>query len=221
MSSALYDSISRIARHEASARAIAAVGKVVDTFGNSGSGPDADHAVSVELRDSGLVLPRVPLAVGVMGFAALPAVDDLVLVLFANGDYHSPIIVGRLYNSEQDPPEHADGEIVLALPSGSSSPKLTLKVTGDTPHAEIKLPGDVLVDLQEDVIKLKAGSTEISIDGSGGGRVEVKAGGSKITVKSDGDISLSTSTKLKLEATEIEIKGSGRVKISGGMVEIN
>jgi phage baseplate assembly protein gpV len=218
MSSALYDSITRIARHETAARSIAAVGRVVDVFPNQGL---PDHAVSVELRDTGLVLPQVPVAVGVMGFAAIPAVDELVVVVFAGGDLNAPLVVGRLYNSEQDPPEHAEGEIVLALPSGVAQPKLSLKVTGDAPHAEIKLPGDVLVDLAEDVIQLKAGSTQVTVEGSGGGRVEVKAGSSTITVKADGDISLSTSTKLKLEASEIEIKGSAKVKISGGLVEIN
>jgi phage baseplate assembly protein gpV len=215
---ALYDSISRIARHEAQARAIAAVGRVVDIFPNQGQ---PDHAVTVELRDSGQVLPQVPIAVGVMGFAAIPAIDDLVLVVFADGDLNAPVVIGRLYHPDQDPPEHADGEIVLALPSGEAQPKLSLKVTGETPQVELKLPGEVVVDLQEDVIQLKAGSTQVTVEGSGGGRVEVKAGGSTITVKSDGDISLSTSTKLKLEASEVEIKGSGKVKISGGLVEIN
>jgi len=218
VSGALYDSIARIARHEVRAQATAAVGRVVDVFPNSGQ---ADHAVSVELRDSRQVLPRVPVAVGVMGFAAIPAIDDLVVVVFSGGDMNAPVVVGRLYHPDQDPPEHAEGEIVLALPSGESSPKLKLKVTGETPQITLELPGDVKVDLQEDTLLLQAGSTQVTLDGGGGGRIEVKAGGSTVTVKADGDISLKTDTKLKLEASEIEIKGSGKVKISGGMVEIN
>ena len=93
MSSALYDSVARIARHEVNTRATAGVGRVVDIHPADGALPD--HAVTVKMRDSGLVLPRVPVAVGVMGFAAIPAVDDLVVVLYLEGDYNAPVVVGR------------------------------------------------------------------------------------------------------------------------------
>ena len=218
MSASLYDSIARIARHEANAHLVAAVGRVVDVFDNQGQ---PDHAVSVELRDTGLVLPRVPVAVGLLGFAAIPAIDDLVMVVFLGGDVNAPVVVGRLYDDQQNPPKHTDGQIILALPSGAGDPKLDLKVEGDVPKIQLELPGDVLIELLEEKVSLKVGDLQVSLDGAGGGRVEVKAGGSTLTMKKDGDISLSSNTKLKLEATEIEISGNAKVKISGGMVEIN
>ena len=76
----LFDGISRIARHEAAARPVASVGVVTSIFGNDGTSPD--HAVSVKLRESGLVLPRVPVSVGAFGVAAIPSVGELVLVTF-------------------------------------------------------------------------------------------------------------------------------------------
>ncbi len=219
MSSALYESIARIARHEVAGKAVAAVGRVTDVFPSGG--PQADHAVSVELRDSGLVLPRVPVAVGVMGFAAIPAVDDLVVVLFAEGDHNAPVVVGRLYHPDEDPPEHGEGEIVLRLPSRMADKKLSLVVDSKAPKIELDLPGDVKVELAEEKVQIAVGGVKVSLEGAGGGRAEVAAGGSKVTIKKDGDVTISSATKLKLEAPQIEISGSGKVTVKGGLVEIN
>src|SRR5690242_8075191 len=67
----------QIARHEIMQRSAAYLGTVKSVQG----GPD-DHSCTVELRESRIVLPNVPIAVGFMGFAALPAEGDLVVVLF-------------------------------------------------------------------------------------------------------------------------------------------
>ena len=180
MSAALFDSISRIARHEASARAIAGIGRVTDIFPSDGALPD--HAVTIEMRDSGLILPRVSIAVGAMGFAAIPAVDDLVLVVFAEGDFNAPVVVGRLYHPDQEPPEHAEDEIVLRLPSGAPEPKFDLVVAGKAPSLILKLPGDTEIDVLEEKVLIKAGAMQVSVDRSGrrtgrsrGGRLEAHA----------------------------------------------
>jgi uncharacterized protein involved in type VI secretion and phage assembly len=219
MNTALYDSIARIARHEAGARAVAGVGRVVDLFPAGGAQPD--HAVSVEMRDSGLVLPRVPIAVGAMGFAAIPAIDDLVIVVFADGDYNAPVVIGRLYHPDQEPPEHADGEIVLRLPSGSSEPKLNLEIVGETPSLKLELPEDVSIEVGQEKVLIRVGEMHLSVESSGGGRAEVAAGGSKITLKQDGDVTIEAANKLTLKGTEIDISGSAKVSISGANVEVN
>ena len=219
MSDTLYDAVARIAGHEARSRAIAAVGRVTDAF-PAGGGP-ADHAVSVELRDSGLTLPRVPIAVGVLGFAAIPAVGDLVLVAFAQGDPNAPYVVGRLYHPDEEPPEHGEGEVVLRLPSRTSSKKVELVVKGDAPSVELTLPGDVTVKVLEEKVSLAVGSIEVALDGGGGGTLDVKAGGAALRLKQDGDISLKTTGKLNLEATEVSIKGSGKVSVKGAVLELN
>jgi uncharacterized protein involved in type VI secretion and phage assembly len=216
---ALYSSISRIARHEASARAIAGVGKVTGIHPNEAA--PADHAVSVQLRDSGIILNRVPIAVGAMGFAAIPAVDDLVVIVFLEGDYHSPVVVGRLYHPDQEPPKHKDGQMVLRLPSGASKPDLECEITGDPPAVKLALPGDVLIEVVKEKITLAVGEIKATLDGAGGGRMELAAGSSKITMKKDGDVTVKAAGKLKLEATEIEIAGQAKVKVSGGVVEMN
>ncbi len=224
MSDALYESIARIARHESGARAIAGIGKVTNVF--PADGPTPDYAVTVELRDQGLVLPRVPVAAGMLGTAAIPAVDELVVVLFMDGDYNAPVVVGRLYHPDQNPPEHKEGQLVLALPSGSDDPALKFVLEGDKPSIKLELTSTPvsleIVDKKVEII-LGQGSDEIhvSLQTSGGGRAEIAAGQSKITLKNNGDITVSAGGKLKLEGTEIEIAGSAKVKVSGGQVEIN
>jgi uncharacterized protein involved in type VI secretion and phage assembly len=221
VSSALFDNVSRIARHEANARATAGVGKVTEIYPSDGAAPD--YAATVEMRDSGLVLPKVPVAAGVLGTAAIPAVGEMVVVLFMDGDYNAPVIVGRLYHPDQDPPQHGVGQIVLALPSGAGDPNLSLEVDGGKPSVKFELPGgEVLIEIVEKKVLIQVGEVAITVQGSGGGRAEIAAGGSKITLKQDGEVTISaSSSKLTLEANEIEIAGSSSVKISGAQVDIN
>jgi uncharacterized protein involved in type VI secretion and phage assembly len=216
----LYESISRIARHEAERFALAAVGKVTATFPASAGSTPADHAVTVQLRDSGLILPRVPIAVGLMGFAALPALDDLVLLVFMHGDYNAPVVVGRLYNAGQDPPEHGTDNIVLRLPSPAGD-KLNLEVAGQTPTINLTMGRDVTIAVDDQQIQLQAGQVALTVTSAGGGRAEISAGGSKIVLKQDGDVAIESATKLSLKAPEIEIAGQAKVKVSGAQVEIN
>jgi hypothetical protein len=219
MSAALFDSIARIARHESSARAAAGAGRVTDLF--PGDGPLLDHAVTVEMRNSGLVLPRVPIAVGAMGFAAIPAVDDLVVVVFLEGDYNAPVVVGRLYHPERNPPTHAENELVLRLPSGAQKPDFELVIDGSAPSLKLTLPGNSELRIEEENIVARVGGVQLTITGAGDGRAEIAAGSSKLIMKKDGDITLSTSGKLKLEGAEVEIAGSAKVKINGATVELN
>ncbi|WOD39719.1 phage baseplate assembly protein V [Nodosilinea sp. E11] len=221
MSTALYDSIARIARYEANARGVAAVGRVVSQLAAAEGAPSPDHGVTVELRDSGLVLPRVPIAVGALGFAAMPAVDDLVVVLFLDGDVNAPVVVGRLYHPDQNPPVHDNGQLVLHLPSGDSSPKLKLEVKGDTPSIRCELPDNVTLEILKDKVQVTVGEVQLSLQSSGGGRAEVAAGGSKITLKQDGNIVVKAAGDLVLEGTNVEISGSGNVKLRGAKVEVN
>ncbi|HEX8001076.1 MAG TPA: hypothetical protein VF519_00105 [Mycobacteriales bacterium] len=219
MTTGLVDAVARIARHEAAARATAAVGVVTDV--HPGTLVAKDHAVTVRLRDSGLVLPKVPVAVGLLGFAAIPAVDDLVLVLFADGDRHAAFVVGRLYHPDADAPDHAEGEAVLRLPPGNGTPDLELVVTGDPPKVDLTLPGDVRVEIEDGAVRIAVGALTANLDSAGGGRVEVAAGGSSVTLKQDGDVTVKAAGNLTLEGTEVRVKGAAKVKIEGALVEIN
>ncbi len=214
----LFEGVARIVRHEIAARPIAAAGVVTAVFAHEAT---PDHAVSVRLRDTGLVLPRVPVAVGALGFAAIPAVDDLVIVLFLEGDFDAAVVVGRLYHPDLDPPKHKPGQFALRLPPGEASPKLECEIEGDPARVMLKLPGEVTVEIVEETVTIAVGEIEVKLMAAGGGRLEAKAGGAALTIKKDGDISLKTTGKLSLEGSEVEIKGQSKVKVSAAMIELN
>ncbi len=219
MSTLLYNSIARIARHEVNRKNIAAIGVVMETFG--GDGAQKDHAVSVKLRDTNIMLPKVPIAVNVMGFAALPAVGDLVIILFINGDQNAPVVAGCLYNSDKEPPKHTDGEINLKLPAGSDEGDLNLTIKGEEPSLKLTLPAEVEISAIEGALNFKVGKISVGLTASGGGLAEIAAGGSTITIKQDGDIIISAQGKLNLEGQEVSIKGQAGVLINGAKVEVN
>jgi phage baseplate assembly protein gpV len=213
----LYDSIARIARHEAHARSIAAVAEVTNV--HPADGAVADHAVTIRLRESGLALPRVPIAVGVLGFAAIPAVGDLVVVVFADGDLHNPVVIGRLYRSEVAPPQHKEGQIVLRLPSPSSSPTLNFEITTAPPTVKVTLPDDVLFELTGSMVHAKAGDAELTLDARG--RIEAKVGDASITMKKDGTVQVKAKDFSVTASGNLELKASGSVKVKGATVELN
>ena len=111
--------------------------------------------------------------------------------------------------------------MVLRLPSGGSTPDLECEITGDPPAVKLTLPGDVLIEVVKEKVTVGVGEIKATLDGAGGGRMELAAGSSKIVMKKDGDVTVKAAGKLKLEATEIEIAGQAKVKVSGGIVEMN
>ncbi|HVF14082.1 MAG TPA: phage baseplate assembly protein V [Acidimicrobiales bacterium] len=219
MTNHLYDAVARVARHEVGARPTAAVGEVTDV--HTRAGPSVDHAVTVKLRDRGLVLPKVPIVVGALGLVATPAVGDLVLVVFAEGDLHAPVVVGRLYHSDLAPPEHADGQVVLVLPPGSASPALKAIVDGGAPSVELEVGSRTKVKITDGVVEVTAGDATVTIDATGSGEVKVAAGQASVTLAGKGDVTVEAANALTLKATTIEIKASATVKITGAKVDIN
>jgi uncharacterized protein involved in type VI secretion and phage assembly len=217
----LFDGIARIARHEAAARPVASAAVVTSIYASDGSS-SPDHAVSVKLRESGLVLPRVPIAVGAFGLAAIPSVGELVLVTFLEGDYNAPVVIGRLYHPDQNPPKHDEQQIVLRLPSGSDDPDLNCEIDSDPVKVTLTLPGDVSLEIKEDTVTVAAGDIKLTLNASGGGSFSAEAASTSITLKKDGDVAISSQQgKITLDGTEIDIKATGKVKITGATVEIN
>jgi uncharacterized protein involved in type VI secretion and phage assembly len=224
----LVHTIQKIARHEAEQFAAPALAVVKSVHGSNGA---SDYACTVQLRDSGIVLPRVPIATPVIGHASLPREHDLVLVAFAGGDLHAPVVIGRLYNEEVAPPKNAAGDFVTILPGDEDDPnkRLELRVTtpGDgTRSVAIKLAGNsVSVELTFDdqSIKFAAGDTSLELkqSSSSDGVAELKSGDIKLTIKQSGDVSVDTTGKLTLHANDIEIKADASVKIKGATVDIN
>jgi uncharacterized protein involved in type VI secretion and phage assembly len=219
--------IRSIARDEAAQHWQPALGVVTSTHGRNG---DEAHACTVELRETGIVLPRVPIAVGVMGFAALPAEGDLVLVAFANGDLHAPCVVGRLYSESVSPPVHDEREVVLSLPGGEDAADSRLEIRVKTPddgsrNLHVLVDGSVKVELEvsDDGIRLQAqeAKLELTQSSSSDGKAELVVGQTSVVLEQGGDVSIEASGTLKLKATNVEISGDATVKVAGQTIDLN
>src|SRR6185295_656393 len=114
--SGIVGTIREIIREEMRSLHIAEMGVVKATYPHSGDSDKDNYGCDVELKNSGLLLKRVPVSTGHIGTAAIPNVNDLVLLNFYKGDVNQPIVVGRLYCAEDRPPLSKNDEVIFRLP---------------------------------------------------------------------------------------------------------
>jgi len=177
---------------------------------------DGEYACTVQLRDSEIVLKRVPIATARMGLASIPAVNHLVLVQFIGGDINRPVIIGSLYNDEDVPPANSDGQWICQLPLGADDGegvKLTANSEG-TPSLEVLIGSALQLLLQDDdpvvTIDVGDGSATLTIDSDGA-----------LAIKGGRDINLEAGTDLILKGTNVQIEGSGEVTVKGSVINLN
>ena len=203
MTLTLFESIQRIVQDELQSVRTAELAVVQEQHP---SDPD-NYACTVVLRDSGIVLRNVPVATSRIGTVAIPAVGELVLVQFVGGDVNAPVIVGRLYNDRDRPPENEDGRAVLHLPLGASDDSAV--------HVELKSG-----EARELSVKLGRAVTFVLRDDDP--VVEIDAGGkAKVTIERDGTVAVKSSGKLELKASEIKVEAEGKLTLKGATVNIN
>lgn len=220
--------IRQIARHEVEQRWSSALAVVKSVHGNDGS--DVRYACTVELRDTGIVLPKVPVATGMIGSASLPREKDLVMVVFAGGDLHEPVVMGRLYSNDVAPPKNGPGEMVVCLPGDEEDTTKRLEFRVATPgdgtrDLTLTLDGTVKisVEIRDDAVNIVAGDCSIKLtqSSSSDGQAEIKVGDSKITLTQSGDVSIQASGKLLLKGSQVEIDGDTSVKVAGSTIDLN
>ena len=219
--------IRSIARHEVQQRWTSTLALVKSVQGTNG---EKKYSCTVEMRETGIVLPEVPIATGVIGAVSLPRENDLVLVMFPGGDLHGAVVVGRLYNEEVAPPKHSQGELVIVLPGDEEATDKRLELRVKTPgdgsrNLTLTLDGSVKVELtiNDEGIQLQAQDTQLSLKqtGSSDGKAELKVGDCKVTMEQGGDVSIEATGTLKLKASKIELSGDTSIKIAGQTVELN
>ena len=224
--------IQEIVRQEMRGLRITELGLVESVFPHGASGDDDNYGCDVRLKNSGLLLKRVPIATGHIGTVAIPNVGDLVLLAFDKGDVNQPILVGRLYNDKDRPPLNHPSEVIFRLPLAEADDK-TIKgairnIRENSPPREIlvEMAPKITLHVTDGSVQATAGKTELKLDQpeGTGGRVTVVAGRTTVTMNQDGDLTiesvgsmeLKAGNDLSLEATNIKIKAAMGVDVEAG-----
>lgn len=192
------------------------LGVVQAVYPHASASDDGNYGADVRLKNSALLLRRVPTTTGRIGTVATPSVGDLVLVAFDGGDVNAPVIIGRLYTDQDRPPASTTDEIVFRLPLAAADDSSVLASVRNHQDADpartldISMPPSASVHLEDSGVRAAAGHTEVTLtqpDGSGG-TVTIVAGGTKITLDQDGDLSIESAGSLTLKAAgDITIQG--------------
>lgn len=230
--STVVDTLQEIIRHEMRRLRVAELGIVEAVEPHSAGDDNENYGCDVRLKNSGLLLKRVPVLTGHIGTAAIPNVGDLVLLAFDKGDVNQPILVGRLYNDRDRPPLNDTDEVIFRLPLDEPDDK-TIKGAirnhqDKSPPREIifEMPPKITVRITDGTVRATAGKTEMKLDqpGESGGVVTVIAGRTKITMNQDGDVTveaagamtLKAARDLTLEGLNVKIKGQVNAEMEAG-----
>lgn len=190
----------------------AELGIVTAMYSHESAADKNNYECDLMLRDSGLELKRVPVSSQRVGAVAIPNKDDMVLVQFLHGDIHSAVIMGRLYNDANRPPEAKPHEFIYISPDSKESGIRRLY---------LELPNNNKLLLDDEKVVLEMGKTKLTLNHDGDVVLESNA---KLTVKSAGDASVKVQGSLDLTATgdvslegnNVSIKGNLNVSLEGG-----
>ena len=227
--STIISTLQEIVRQELRGIRIAELGLVEKVYPHKDSSDADNYACDVRLKNSGLLLKRVPVATGHIGTAAIPNKGDLVLLTFEKGDINQPIIIGRMYNDDDRPPLNKPDEVIFRLPlekADNDSILASIKNHADqSPPREVllQMPPKLTVKITDGTVTATAGKTEMKLDNpnAGGGKVTVFAGGTKIEMNQDGDVkievmgsmSIKANGSLEMEAASISLKAKTNINV--------
>lgn len=229
----IVNTIQAIVRDEMRGLRSAELGLVKKVYPHSADGDADNYACDVEIKNSQLLLKRVPISTDRIGTVAIPNIDDLVLVSFIQGDINQPIVIGRLYNDQDRPPLNNPDEVIFRLPLAETDNK-TLKAAirniqqqaSEPREVIIEMPPKITVRITDGTVRATAGDSEMVIDQSSasGGTVTVVTGRTKMTMNQDGDIeveaagsmSLKANRDLNIDAMNININSQLATKVKAG-----
>lgn len=179
----------------------AELGVVTKVYSHESSSDKNNYQCDVKLRNSGLELKRVSVATQRIGVVAIPNEDDLVLVQYLNGDIHSAIITGRLYNDADRPPEAKPHEFVYVSPNRAEQ---------GIRRIYLELPKGNKLTLEDDKLVIEMGKTKLTVNNDGDVELDSNA---KLTINAKGD------TAIKAQGN-MELNASGDVKLEGNNVSV-
>jgi phage baseplate assembly protein gpV len=229
----IVETIQKIVRNELRAVGIAELGVVDAVSAHKEDGDNDNYGCDVRLKNTGLLLKRVPIMTGHLGSAAIPNIGDLVLLTFEKGDMNQPIVVGRLYTDDDRPPVNTGNELIMHLPLHAEDDKAIKtairNIAENDPPREMlaEMLPKITVRMTDGTIQATAGKSEMKLDqpDGGGGTVTVLAGGTKITMNQDGDVVVEAVGDLTLRAngamelqagTNLTLKAGANAQLTAG-----
>jgi phage baseplate assembly protein gpV len=216
----------KIAEHEAQKIYTTELGLVTATFPHRLEQDGENYQCSVKLKNkkqpdgSDFELRQVPVATPHLGLVNIPNVGDLVLVTFIAGDIHAPIIIGRLYNAEDQPPVNQGEEFLLqrGLAGGGH-----LKFDAEGVITATSPSGKNTVKVSDKTITLKNNQCRVAVSGN---TVKIASGGGEdaksVTVNQEGiEVNNGTCTiKVTEEGITIDALASNITINSMGAIQI-
>ena len=208
----------KVAKNEASKIYTNELAVVTSVFPHASESDKDNYQCSVVLKNhkqpdgSDFELRKVPVLTQHIGWANIPNVDDLVVVSFIGGDINAPVIIGRLYNDQDQPPVNNEEEVLLqhSKEKGSSmkmdkdgvltlnSPENKSVVTVNDEEVTVNLQnGKSQVNVNGDAVEITTGSGKISIKLEGGG-ITLDATNNPVTIKSMGEIKIGDAATSKV-----------------------
>lgn len=132
----------------------------------------------------------VPFAGADRGAFFLPDVGDEVLVTFVQGDPRFPVVIGSLWNGSDSAPDELGGDRVDRWTIvGKAGTKIQiLEENASTATIHLETPGGVKGTFTDE----------------GGGKIELEASGSKVTLQSSG-VTIETSGTAKVQASSVTV----------------
>lgn len=120
----------------------------------------------------------------------IPEPDDEVLVSFMAGDARHPIVLGALWNGQDDPPESMDADNNLRSITSRSGSVLRFDDTQGATRVEV----------------LTAGGHELKLDDAAGGKITLKhSNGATIEVDAAGKVSITALSQLSVSAPLVKV----------------
>jgi phage baseplate assembly protein gpV len=198
------DVIKQVAEDEVKKLNLLELGIVTSVFPHAGQSDNENNDCSVRLKNrDNFELRHVPIATHVRGFACVPNIGDLVVVAFLSGDINAPVVIGKLYNDQDRPPENKNEYEVMFEPFGKG------RIWMNFPTA-----GGVTFTLDDDLLKLEAGGTVITLNKDGSVKIDVKK---NLEITSPDYIKLSAKGDLTLEGNNINVTAQNNATVKANM----
>ncbi len=213
MSGDIVNIIRTIVRDELKSVRLGDIALVTSVFPHTGEDDGNNYECNVKLREGELELRKVPIATSHIGMVSAPRVNDLVLVSYVGGDANRPIVVGRLYSDEANPPLHEENEWRVESPyQGEAS------VAIDKDQSIVITAGKNVVTVKKDDVIEIVGEADLKIEVKG--NVELKCADCKIDASGnidlgDGGAGVITDQSHKCYFTGAPLVGSQTVKAKG------